>query len=107
MSIRSYRVVSSIKLTRITLVLQYIRFSLRSLCPNDYRHTCILRSQLVIFLLLFAMQSYVIGQQAVQMHPNGYLIQRFEGNWYFEQFSPHSQRFGVCVMDVREGGSGV
>ena len=25
------------------------------------------------------------------MHPSGYLIQQFEGNWHFEQFNPHSQ----------------
>ena len=34
---------------------------------------------------------YMNGQRAVWMHPSGYLIQQFEGNWHFEQFNSHSQ----------------
>jgi hypothetical protein len=45
------------------------------------------------------------GQRAVWMHPSGYLIQQFEGNWHFEQFNAHSQpvkvcsSYGVCVCE--------
>lgn len=43
-----------------------------------------------------ANQEYVNGQRAVYVHPNGYLIQQFEGNWHFEQFSPHAQPVKPC-----------
>ena len=36
-------------------------------------------------------QEYVNRQRAVYMHPNGYLIQQYDGNWHVEQYSPHSQ----------------